>query len=128
MTSPQVERPLRGRAPRGRYAMAGLLSALGAMSAGHAVAGLVEPMASPVLAVGTVVVDATPTAVKTWAVEAFGTVLDVVDGHSIVLVESVPPVVTGIVEERIWIEKVRPPAMQDVEIDEAGEGESLADV
>ena len=62
------------------------------------------------------------------SVEAFGTVLDVVDGHSIVLVDAVPPVVTGIVEERIWIEKVRPAAVQDVEIAAAGEGGSLADM
>lgn len=61
------------RASTVRYAVAGLLSAAGAMAAGHAVAGLVEPSASPVLAVGTAVIDATPTAVKTWAVDAFGT-------------------------------------------------------
>jgi hypothetical protein len=40
----------------------------------------------------------------------------------------VPPVVTGIVEERIWIEKVWPAAVQEGEIEAAGEGESLADV
>lgn len=62
------------------------------------------------------------------AVEAFGAVLDVVDGHSIVLVESVPPVVTGIVEERIWIEKVRPATVTEREIAVAGEGDSLTDV
>ncbi|KAB7745142.1 molybdopterin-dependent oxidoreductase [Nostocoides sp. F2B08] len=62
-----------GRASTARYALAGLLSAAGAMAAGHAVAGLVEPAASPVLAVGTAVIDATPTPVKTWAVDAFGT-------------------------------------------------------
>ena len=62
-----------GHASTVRYALAGLLSAAGAMAAGHAVAGLVEPSASPVLAVGTAVIDATPTAVKTWAVDTFGT-------------------------------------------------------
>lgn len=63
----------RGRAGWIRYAVAGLLSAAGAMAVGHVVAGLIEPPASPVLAVGTAVIDATPTAVKTWAVETFGT-------------------------------------------------------
>ena len=65
--------PASDRAATFRYALAGLLSAAGAMAAGHAVAGLVEPAASPVLAVGTAVIDATPTAVKTWAVDTFGT-------------------------------------------------------
>jgi hypothetical protein len=37
------------------------------------VAGLVSPEASPVLAVGSTVVDATPTPVKEWAVATFGT-------------------------------------------------------
>ncbi|MGA8044851.1 MAG: molybdopterin-dependent oxidoreductase [Dermatophilaceae bacterium] len=71
--APRASSRAAGRASTARYALAGLLSAAGAMAAGHAVAGLVEPSASPVLAVGTAVIDATPTAVKTWAVDAFGT-------------------------------------------------------
>ena len=70
------------------------------MSAGHAVAGLVEPMASPVLAVGTVVVDATPTAVKTWAVEAFGTADKAVLIGSVALVTAILAAAAGIVSAR----------------------------
>ncbi|WP_289231737.1 molybdopterin-dependent oxidoreductase [Barrientosiimonas endolithica] len=40
---------------------------------GHLVAGLTRPDASPVLAVGSVVVDSAPTPLKTWAIRTFGT-------------------------------------------------------
>ena len=40
---------------------------------GHLVAGFVSPEASPVLAVGSTVIDLTPTPVKEWAVATFGT-------------------------------------------------------
>ena len=40
---------------------------------GHLVAGFVSPEASPVLAVGSTVIDLTPTPVKEWAVAQFGT-------------------------------------------------------
>ena len=56
-----------------RYAACGLLAALAAMAAGHIVAAFVNPSASPVLAIGSTVVDATPTPVKEWAVQTLGT-------------------------------------------------------
>jgi DMSO/TMAO reductase YedYZ molybdopterin-dependent catalytic subunit len=60
--------------PRARwYALGTLLCAAAGAGAGHLVAGLVSPEASPVLAVGSTVVDATPTPVKEWAVATFGT-------------------------------------------------------
>ena len=40
---------------------------------GHLVAGFVSPESSPVLAVGSTVIDLTPTPVKEWAVAQFGT-------------------------------------------------------
>ena len=56
-----------------RYAVSGLLAALTGMAVGHLVAALVNPAASPVLSVGSTVIDATPTPVKEWAVQNFGT-------------------------------------------------------
>ena len=43
------------------------------MAVGHLAATVVEPAASPVTAIGAVVVDATPTPVKEWAVATLGT-------------------------------------------------------
>jgi DMSO/TMAO reductase YedYZ molybdopterin-dependent catalytic subunit len=88
------------RAPRGRYAVAGLLSALGAMCAGHAVAGLVEPAASPVLAVGSAVIDATPAPVKTWAIEAFGTADKPILIGSVAVVTALLAATAGLVSAR----------------------------
>ena len=56
-----------------RAAAYGLVSALAGMSTGHLVAALLAPESSPVLAVGTAVIDATPRAVKEWAVSTLGT-------------------------------------------------------
>ncbi|HET9021990.1 MAG TPA: molybdopterin-dependent oxidoreductase [Ornithinibacter sp.] len=55
------------------YAGGTMLSAAAGAGAGHLVAGFVSPEASPVLAVGSTVVDLTPTPVKEWAVATFGT-------------------------------------------------------
>jgi DMSO/TMAO reductase YedYZ molybdopterin-dependent catalytic subunit len=59
--------------PRWPYAAAGVLAAVAGIAVGHLVAALVNPAASPVIAVGSAVVDATPTPVKEWAVATFGT-------------------------------------------------------
>ena len=56
-----------------RHALTGVLAAAAGIAAGHLVAGLTNPAASPVLAVGSTVIDATPTPVKEWAVAHFGT-------------------------------------------------------
>ena len=55
------------------YAVCGVLAAAAGMAVGHFVAAFVNPAASPVLAVGSTVIDATPTPVKEWAVKNFGT-------------------------------------------------------
>jgi DMSO/TMAO reductase YedYZ molybdopterin-dependent catalytic subunit len=55
------------------HALTGVLAAVGGIAAAHLVAGLTNPAASPVLAVGSVVIDATPTPVKEYAVAQFGT-------------------------------------------------------
>ena len=62
-----------GRPGRLWYAVGAALAAAAAAGVGHLVAGLVSPEASPVLAVGSAVIDATPTPVKEWAVAQFGT-------------------------------------------------------
>ncbi len=62
-----------GRDARWPYAASGALAAAAGAGIGHLVAALVDPAASPVTAVGSVVIDATPTPVKEWAVAWFGT-------------------------------------------------------
>ncbi len=55
------------------YAGFGILSALVGIGAGHLVAAFIDPASSPVLAIGSTVIDLTPTPVKEWAVANFGT-------------------------------------------------------
>jgi DMSO/TMAO reductase YedYZ molybdopterin-dependent catalytic subunit len=55
------------------YAAYGVLATLLGVAAGHLVAALTDPASSPVLAVGSTVIDLTPTPVKEWAVTEFGT-------------------------------------------------------
>jgi DMSO/TMAO reductase YedYZ molybdopterin-dependent catalytic subunit len=55
------------------YAVSGLLAAVAGIAVGHLVAALVNPPASPVLAVGSAVVDLTPAPLKQWAISTFGT-------------------------------------------------------
>ena len=70
-TTPPTAAP---RRPRGAwYALGTVLSAAAGAGLGHVVAGFVSPEASPVLAVGSTVIDLTPTPVKEWAVSTFGT-------------------------------------------------------
>ncbi|TCJ29392.1 oxidoreductase [Nocardioides jejuensis] len=54
------------------YAAAGLLSTAAGVAAGHLAAALTDPAASPVLAVGSTVIDLTPTPLKEWAVRELG--------------------------------------------------------
>jgi len=54
-------------------ALAGVLAALVGVAAGHLVAALTDPAASPVLVVGSTVIDLTPTPLKDWAIVHFGT-------------------------------------------------------
>ena len=54
------------------YALYGVLATLVGVAAGHLVASLLNPAASPVLAVGSQVIDLTPTPMKEWAIAHFG--------------------------------------------------------
>ncbi len=55
------------------YAGFGVLATLVGVAAAHLVAALTEPASSPVLAVGSTVIDLTPTPLKEWAIQQFGT-------------------------------------------------------
>jgi hypothetical protein len=53
------------------YACFGVLSTLVGVAAGHLVASLTEPASSPVLAVGSTVIDLTPTPLKEYLSDGF---------------------------------------------------------
>ena len=61
----------------------GILATLAGMAAAHLVAASTNPAASPVLVVGSTVIDLTPTPMKEWAIRTFG------DDDKAVLVGSV---------------------------------------
>lgn len=79
------------------YAASGVLAAAAGMAVGHLVAAFVNPAASPVLAVGSTVIDATPTPVKEWAVQSFGTADKPILLGSVTLVVVVAAAVIGLV-------------------------------
>lgn len=54
-------------------ALAGVVAAALAVGIGHLVAALINPVASPLLAVGSALIDAAPTPAKEYAVRTFGT-------------------------------------------------------
>ena len=54
------------------YALFGILATLVGVGMGHFVASLLNPASSPVLAVGSQVIDLTPTPMKEWAIRQFG--------------------------------------------------------
>ena len=56
-----------------RWAGYGVLATLVGIALAHLAAALTHPAASPVLAVGSAVIDLTPTPVKDWAIRRFGT-------------------------------------------------------
>lgn len=67
-----------GPEPAGRLGgvwagVAGVTSAAAGLASGHLVAAWINPAASPLVAVGAVVVDLTPTPLKEWAATTFGT-------------------------------------------------------
>ncbi|MGO4342120.1 molybdopterin-dependent oxidoreductase [Pedococcus sp. 2YAF34] len=82
------------------YAVCGLLAALTGMAVGHLVAAFVDPASSPVLAVGSTVVDATPTPVKEWAVRTFGTADKAVLLSSVAVVTALAALGIGLVARR----------------------------
>jgi DMSO/TMAO reductase YedYZ molybdopterin-dependent catalytic subunit len=70
------------------------------MAVAHLVAAFLDPSSSPVLAVGTAVIDATPTPVKEWAVSTFGTADKPILIGSVLLVTIALAAVIGVVARR----------------------------
>ncbi|NYJ03220.1 DMSO/TMAO reductase YedYZ molybdopterin-dependent catalytic subunit [Nocardioides thalensis] len=58
---------------RTAWALIGILCAAAGLAVGHLVAALRDVATSPVLAVGSAVIDRTPTPAKEWAIRTFGT-------------------------------------------------------
>ncbi|ABL84030.1 molybdopterin-dependent oxidoreductase [Nocardioides sp. JS614] len=82
------------------HAGLGVLATLVGVAAGHLVAGLTEPAASPVLVVGSTVIDLTPTPVKEWAIAQFGTHDKTVLVGSVLLGVLVLAAVAGLLARR----------------------------
>lgn len=87
-------------ANRPTYAAVGVLATLTGMGAAHLVAAATNPSTSPVLAVGSTVIDATPTPVKEWAVAHFGTHDKPILVGSVLLVSLVFAGVCGLLARR----------------------------
>jgi DMSO/TMAO reductase YedYZ molybdopterin-dependent catalytic subunit len=86
------------------YAATGALAAVGGIAAAHLVAGLTNPAASPVLAVGAVVIDATPTPVKEYAVAQFGTADKPILLATVTAVTLVAAAIAGgLSRRRVWL-------------------------
>src|SRR5689334_7891731 len=86
--------------PRSLQFGAGLLAALAGTAAGHLVAAVTNPASSPVLAVGTTVINLTPTPVKTWAVRTLGSNDKPVLIGSVLLATLVLAGVAGLIAHR----------------------------
>ena len=83
-----------------RFALCGILAAVAGIAAGHLVAGFVAPAASPVLAIGSTVIDLTPTPVKEWAIATFGTADKAVLQGSVLVGTLVLAAVAGLLARR----------------------------
>ncbi|WP_235534949.1 molybdopterin-dependent oxidoreductase [Nocardioides sp. Soil777] len=81
-------------------ALYGVLATLVGMAAAHLVAALTVPAASPVLAVGSTVIDLTPTPVKEWAIRTFGTADKPILIGSVLVVVLILAGIAGIVAAR----------------------------
>ncbi len=82
------------------FAVAGVAATASGLAAGHLIAALVAPSASPVVAIGRRVVDATPTPVKEWAVATLGTADKAVLIGGVVLVTLALGAVVGLASRR----------------------------
>ena len=82
------------------HAALGVLAALAGVAVAHLVAALTVPAASPVLVVGSTVIDLTPTPVKEWAIRTFGTADKPILIGSVMLGVLVLAAVAGIVAAR----------------------------
>jgi DMSO/TMAO reductase YedYZ molybdopterin-dependent catalytic subunit len=82
------------------HAAYGVLATVVGLAAGHLVAALTVPAASPVLAVGSTVIDLTPTPLKEWAIRQFGSADKAVLVGSVIVVVLLLAAVAGVVADR----------------------------
>ena len=90
-------------AKRLMWAGFGILATLVGMAAGHLVAAFTDPAASPVLVVGSTVIDLTPTPMKEWAIRTFGSNDKAVLVGSVMLGALVLAAVAGILARRRFL-------------------------
>jgi DMSO/TMAO reductase YedYZ molybdopterin-dependent catalytic subunit len=88
---------------RTAYALFGVLATLVGVAAGHLVASLLNPASSPVLAVGSQVIDLTPTPLKEWAIRQFGNADKQVLIGSVMLGVLVLAAVAGLLARRRFV-------------------------
>ncbi|WP_210439216.1 molybdopterin-dependent oxidoreductase [Nocardioides xinjiangensis] len=91
----------RSRSRTLRHAAYGVLATLVGLAAAHLVAAVTVPAASPVLAVGSTVIDLTMTPLKEWAIRQFGTADKLVLVGSVTLVVLVLAALAGVVAARL---------------------------
>lgn len=84
----------------GLGALSGIVAASAGLAAGHLVAAVTDAATSPVLAVGSAVIDLTPTAMKQWAVETLGNADKPVLLASVLVVTLVLAALGGILARR----------------------------
>ena len=82
------------------HAAYGVLATLVGLAAGHLLAALTVPAASPVLAVGSTVIDLTPTPLKEFAIRQFGTADKLVLVGSVTLVVLLLAAIAGVIADR----------------------------
>jgi DMSO/TMAO reductase YedYZ molybdopterin-dependent catalytic subunit len=85
------------------HAASGVLATGAGMAAGHLVASLLNPSASPVLAVGSTVIDLTPTPLKEYAVREFGTADKAVLLSSVIGVTLLLAALAGVIARRSFL-------------------------
>ena len=83
-----------------RHASYGLLATVVGLAAAHLVAALTVPAASPVLAVGSTVIDLTPTPMKEWAIRQFGTADKAILVGSVLVVVLLLAALAGVIAAR----------------------------
>lgn len=82
------------------WAWYGVLATLVGIGLAHAVASLTDPASSPVLAVGSSVIDATPTPMKEWAIRTFGSADKIILVGSVLAGVMVLAAVAGVLARR----------------------------
>ena len=85
---------------RSAYAAFGLLATLVGMGAGHLLAAFTDPASSPVLAVGSAVIDRTPVPLAQWAIRTFGDADKIILIGSVIVVVLILAAVAGILARR----------------------------